>query len=291
MDLILSNLRHTDAMRRQARRGLFSVSLTLSLLLGVKASLATAQEAAADRPASTQNILPGQQSSAEPDRSVSLRQLPANILQDQKAIFLFPRELAKGKHLWPTVGVLGVTEGLLASDPHTAPPFRTTSSFNGFNHIFSSGNTGAFIAAVPAAMYGVGWLRKDSYAQDTALLAGEALADGFILAIPFKGITGRKQPLNYTGNGPYSDSFFNGSHNPFNSGGFYSEHAMAATAVATVIARRYRNHRWVPYLAYGLAGAISFSRITRSEHFPADVFFGGAMGFVISRYLVLPPRN
>jgi membrane-associated phospholipid phosphatase len=137
----------------------------------------------------------------------------------------------------------------------------------------------------------VGWLRKDSYAQDTALLAGEAVADGFILDLPFKAITGRKQPLDYMGNGPYSDSFFNGPHNPFSSGGFYSAHAMAATAVATVIARRYRNHRWVPYVAYGLAGAISFSRITRSDHFPADVFFGGAMGYVISRYAVLPARN
>jgi hypothetical protein len=44
-------------------------------------------------------------------------------------------------------------------------------------------------------------------------------------------------------------------------------------------------------VAYGLAGVISFSRITRSDHFPADVFFGGAMGYVISRYAVLPARN
>jgi len=66
---------------------------------------------------------------------------------------------------------------------------------------------------------------------------------------------------------------------------------MGAMAVATVIARRYRSHRWVPFVAYGLAGAISFSRITRSDHFPADVFFGGAMGFVIARYAVLPQRE
>jgi membrane-associated phospholipid phosphatase len=93
------------------------------------------------------------------------------------------------------------------------------------------------------------------------------------------------------GNGPYSDSFFIESHNPFHSGGFYSVHAMAANSVATVIAHRYRSDRWVPYVAYGLAGAISFSRMTRSDHFPSDVFFGGAMGFVIARYAVLPARN
>ena len=65
---------------------------------------------------------------------------------------------------------------------------------------------------------------------------------------------------------------------------------MGAMAVATVIARRYHTHHWVPFVAYGMAGAICFSRITTSNHFPADVFFGGAMGYVISRYAVLPAR-
>jgi len=279
-------------MEQQARRWLFPLLLSLSLLLGVGARTASGQDSGTSAlPDSTQNVSVGQQVSAHPDRTVSLRKLPRNILEDQKEIFLFPKELAKGKHWWPTIGVLGGTVALVASDPYTAPPFRTTARLNGFNRDLSAVNTAAFIAAVPAAMYGVGWLRKNSYAKETALLAGEAVADGFLLDIPFKGITGRRQPLNYTGNGPYSDSFFNGSHNPINSGGFYSVHAFAATSVATVIAQRYRKHRWVPIVAYGLAGAICFSRISRSEHFPSDVFFGAAMGFVISKYAVLPARN
>jgi len=151
-------------------------------------------------------------------------------------------------------------------------------------------NTGAIVAAVPASIYAVGLVKKDSYAQGTALLAAEAFADSLALGRAFKAITGRKQPLQYAGNGPYKGSFFNGTHNPFHSGGFYSVHAMSATAVAAVIAHRYRRQRWVPFVAYGLAGAISFSRITGSNHFPSDVFFGGAMGFVIARYAVLPAR-
>ncbi len=229
-------------------------------------------------------------SSATGDRDVSLKQLPANFLADQKEVWLFPVKLAHGKHWWPTIGVLGVTAALVATDAHTAPPFRTTNSFSGFNNAFSGTNSAAIIAAVPAAIYGVGWLRKDSYAENSALLAVEAVADGFVLDIPLKLITARNQPLNYMGNGPYTDSFFNGSHNPFHSGGFFSEHAMAASAVATILAHRYRQHRWVPFVAYGLAGAISLSRITTSNHFPGDVFFGGAMGFVIPRYAVLPAQ-
>jgi hypothetical protein len=33
---------------------------------------------------------------------------------------------------------------------------------------------------------------------------------------------------------------------------------------------------------------ISLSLLTTSNHFPGGVFFGGAMGFVIARYIVLP---
>ncbi len=224
-------------------------------------------------------------------RSISLRELPGNILADQKDIWLFPTKIAHGKHIWPTVGILGVTSVFVATDAHSAPPFRTTTDFSGFNRVFSTTNTAAFMAVVPAAMYGIGLYRKDSYAQGTALLAGEAVADGFLLDIPFKAITARRQPLDYSGNGPYTDSFFNGNHNPFHSGGFYSEHAMASMAIATVIARRYGSHRWVPFVAYGLASAISFSRVTRSDHFPGDVVLGGTLGFVIARYAVLPQRE
>jgi hypothetical protein len=279
-------------MKLQTRRWLPSVLLTVSFLLGIGARTASGQESGTvTHPDATQNVPVAQPGSVKTDRIVSLPKLPGNILEDQKEIFLFPKDLAKGKHWWPTIGVLGGTVALVASDPYTAPPFRTTNRFKGFNRDFSGVNTAAFIAAVPATMYGVGWLRKDSYAKETALLAGEAAADGFLLDIPFKGITGRKQPLNYSGNGPYADSYFSGSHDPFHSGGFFSEHAFAATAVATVFAQRYRKHRWVPVVAYGLAGAICFSRISRSEHFPGDVFFGGAMGIVIAKYAVLPARN
>ena len=255
--------------------------LVLVLFGSVGASVAAPQSSTSAGSPSAGSALPA-------DRSVSLKQLPGNILADQKNIWLFPVKLVHGEHWWPTIGVLGVTAGLVASDAHTAPPFRTTDNFSGYNRVLSGTNTAAFIAAVPAVIYGVGWLRKDSYAQDSALLAAEAVADGFLLDIPLKAITARRQPLSYTGNGPYTDGFFNGSHNPFHSGGFFSDHAIAATAVATVLAHRYRKHRWVPFVAYGLAGAISFSRITTGNHFPGDVFFGGAMGFVIARYGVLP---
>jgi membrane-associated phospholipid phosphatase len=270
------------------------LSLTLAAFVGLQLPI-SAQETSSDRPPFNQPDSPVPQTQPHLDRTIdrdiSIYKLPKNILQDQVTVFSFPKKLAKGEHWWPTIGITGVTAGFIASDPYSAPAFRNTTDFHGFNNAMDSINTAAFIAAVPAAFYAVGFVRNDSYAKDTALLAGEAVADGFILSLPFKAITARRVPSSYFGSGPYSDSFFEGSHNPIKSGGFYSVHAMAAMSVATVIARRYRNHKWVPFVAYGVAGAICFSRVTRSDHFPADVFFGGAMGYVIARYAVLPARE
>ena len=277
-------------MKRHTYRLAILASVLLSAFLGAELRL-SAQENPNDRPITQPDSQQHRDFDRSSSRDVAIYKLPANILQDQVTIFSFPRKLARGEHWWPTIGIAGVTAGFMASDPYSSPSFRTSNDFHGFNNAMGSINTAAFIAAVPAAMYAVGFVRNDSYAKNTALLAGEAVADGFILSLPFKAITARRVPSSYFGNGPYADSFFAGTHNPIKSGGFYSVHAMAATAVATVIARRYRNHKWVPFVAYGLAGAISFSRVTRNDHFPADVFFGAAMGYVIARYAVLPARE
>ena len=106
---------------------------------------------------------------ASDTRDVSIRKLPRNIFQDEKEIVLFPKQLAKGKHWWPTIGIVGGTTALIASDPYTAPAFRNTTRLRGFNRDISSVNTAAFIVAVPAAIYGVGLLRKDSYAKDCSM--------------------------------------------------------------------------------------------------------------------------
>jgi membrane-associated phospholipid phosphatase len=43
----------------------------------------------------------------------------------------------------------------------------------------------------------------------------------------------------------------------------------------TGVARRYGNHRWIPYVAYGAAALVGFSRLSLSAHFLSDVFVGG----------------
>ncbi len=141
---------------------------------------------------------------------------------------------------------------------------------------------------MPAAFYAVGLARKDSYAQKTALLAGEAVADGMILTIVIKALSRRLRPSDIAPHGNFSDTFFRSHPSIVGAGSaFPSGHTMTAFSVATVVARRYRNHRWVPWVAYGMAGAIGFSRVTLQSHFPSDVFLGAALGYTIARFAVL----
>jgi membrane-associated phospholipid phosphatase len=225
------------------------------------------------------------------DRDVSWRTLPQNFLQDQKEIWLFPTQLAKGRHWLPVVGVTGATAILIAADGHDTPYFRRTGSFEGFNDAFSGRITGAGIALVPVVFLVGGHFRKDSYAEKTALLAGEAYANGAIMEIALKMTTRRLRPSDIPTGGNFSDTFFD-SHKSVlgNNSSFPSGHTTAAFAVATVFAHRYRRHRWVPWVAYGAATAVGFSRVTLQSHFPSDVFLGAALGFSISKLVVLRPR-
>src|ERR1700730_1739861 len=187
------------------------------------------------------------------DREVSLLKLQMNFLHDQKDMWLFPLELGQGHHWLPALFVTGGTAVFIATDPQTMPHFRQTTDFHGFNQVFSTTATGAAIAVVPAVFYGVSLLRHDSYDQGSALFAGEAVADDAILMVVMKAIARRARPTEFPVTGPYNDTFFHSTSSFFGKGtSFPSGHAMMAFSVATVFARRYKEHRWVPYLAYAV---------------------------------------
>jgi membrane-associated phospholipid phosphatase len=233
--------------------------------------------------------LPGQVPPAEPDRSVSWTKLVPNLASDQKQIWTFPTKLAKRKYWIPAAAVVGVTAGLVALDPKTAPYFRRTSSFNGFNGVFTGNATAIGTIVAPVSLYAAGLIRKDSKMQSTALLAGEAVANAEILTIAMKDVDRRLRPSDIAPNGDFDDSWFRDNKRYGRSNGsFPSGHTIAAFSVATVIARRYgAQHRWIPYVAYGSAALVGFSRMTLSAHFPSDVFMGAALGYSISRFTVL----
>ncbi len=227
---------------------------------------------------------------APDDRDVSWKTIAPNILDDQRRIWSFPSKLVHGHDLLPAVAFTGTSAALiLLADPVEANYFRNSTAYHGYNRIFSSTATTAVIIAVPAGFYGVGLITHDVKAQKTALLAGEAVADAEILTTVLKKATLRERPSSIAPNGIFGDSWFEGGNHFTKTGSFPSGHTIAAFSVATVVARRYGRHRWVPWVAYGTAAAIGFSRMTLSSHYATDVFAGAVFGYTISRFAVLNP--
>ena len=265
------------------------ISIWLAICCSVLAYCATesiSQELRSELPEA-----PVATSAAEPsvarDIELSWKQLPKRILRDQKDIWLFPTQLARGHYWLPTLAVVGGTAGLIVADPHTMPYFRThAGNLDDFNDAFDGPITNAEIAIAPITFFVVGRIRHDSYASGTGLLAGEAYTDGYIVSLAIKAIARRKRPSEVAAGASFNDTFFNTGKSPFSSS-FPSGHAIEAFSVATVVAQRYGRHRWVPWVAYGAATAISLSRVTTRAHFPSDVFLGAALGYSIARFEVL----
>ena len=101
--------------------------------------------------------------------------------------------------------------------------------------------------------------------EHTALLVGEALADSELVATVLKDTTERRRTWNVPAKGNYADSWVENGSPLSASGSFPSGHTIAVFSVATVIATRYCHQRWVPFVAYGLAAAVGFSRLSLSS--------------------------
>jgi len=235
---------------------------------------------------------------APAERQVSWKQVVPNILHDQKPIWLFPVHAVQGQHWKPALAVTLTVAGLVALDPHDTPYFRRTSSFSGFNSALSGRNAAIGMAAVPGAFYLAGLARHQRDEESTALLSGEAVADSELLALVMKDVDRRLRPSEILPTGDFSHTWFK-SHGTLLNGenaAFPSGHTIAAFTLATVFAERYgpkRNEmgsarrRWVPWVAYGLASLVGFSRVTQQAHFPSDVFAGAALGYFIAHGVVL----
>jgi membrane-associated phospholipid phosphatase len=225
-------------------------------------------------------------------RDATWRSFVPDFFHDQKDIWLvYPGNVAHGHFLIPTLAVAGLTAGLIYADPHTMPYFRShQTNLDDINDVFGPIIATGYVIAVPASLMAVGAMRHDHYAVSTALLSGEAYADSVIPNLAIKAITRRERPADVPPPFPFTGTFFSPNKSALKGSSFPSGHATGAFAVATVVAQRYRNHRWVPWAVYGMATAVSLSRMTTLAHFPSDVFLGGAMGYTVARYQTLRPR-
>ncbi len=87
----------------------------------------------------------------------------------------------------------------------------------------------------------------------------------------------------------------NGSDDPYEFGSdgmsMFSGHASGAFAMATVISEVYKDKPLVPYLAYGLATVVAYSRVHENKHWASDVMGGAVIGHLVTKIIMRTMEN
>ena len=195
-----------------------------------------------------------------------------NIVLDQKAVWSSPVHLRLNDANW-IIPFGAIAAASLESDTHISKALTRSPSRVSTTNTFSNYGIAAFGGAA-GGLYLFGKITHDDHKQEAALLAGEAAVDAVGVTTALQYAFGRQRPLDGTGQG----GFWHGGTS------FPSDHSTAAWAVASVLAHEYPGPL-TKVLAYGLASAVSVSRVTGKDHFPTDVIVGGAIGWFMGQYV------
>jgi membrane-associated phospholipid phosphatase len=194
----------------------------------------------------------------------------ADLFQDQKTIVTSPARVRLSDATW-LVPLAGITAGFFATDRQFSASLSQNPTTLHHYRTFSNAGVASLIGA-GAGLYLFSYPMHNEHWRETGFLAGEAALNSLITAEALKYSFQRERPYQGAGKGQF-----------FSSGtSFPSEHAAAAWSIAGVISHEYPGK--LPGLfAYGLASAVSFSRVRARQHFPSDVLVGSALGYLISQ--------
>jgi len=194
----------------------------------------------------------------------------SDFLEDQKQIWTSPLRTRWSDATW-LVPLGGITAGLFVTDrQYSASLSQNPATISHYKTVSNYGV--ASLIGASAGLYLFSFPTHNEHWRETGFLAGEAALNSLVVVESLKYSFGRERP--YQGNG--SGSFFQGGTS------FPSEHSAAAWAVAGVITHEYPGT--LPKLfAYGMASAVSFSRIRGRQHFPSDVLVGSVLGYLVSQ--------
>jgi hypothetical protein len=194
-------------------------------------------------------------------------QFVKHLAADQYTIWTSPARLRFSDADW--LLPLGAATGILfATDSDVSRHLSNSPSRLKYSTDISNYGLASMMAA-SGGLYLWGHFTHEEHKRETGLLAGEAVINSLAVDYAVKYAFARERPLQDS----YRGDFFKGGGDSFP-----SVHSAAAWAAAGVIAHEYPGA--VPtVLSYGLAAAISASRITDKQHFPSDVLIGGAIGW------------
>lgn len=197
-----------------------------------------------------------------------------DLWKDQKKIWTAPFK----KETWDSPApfiMLDVAGASFALDVEVSRSLRENESFDNFNKVFSSRAADIILTAYSLSFVALGHITDNKELAVYGWKATEAALDALIVTILVKKATLRARP--HTGN-PYG---FWEVGNSFPSG-----HAAISWAIAAYTAKHFSDKKWVRWVAYPIAGLITFARVTSGHHFVSDAVTGSLIGFSIGRFVV-----
>jgi membrane-associated phospholipid phosphatase len=183
---------------------------------------------------------------------------------------------ADPKTVLPWAALAGLT---FASDPWISRQVPDAPSQLRRSHTVSQIGVFSLIGAAGGAWVWGRFTRND-HLQETGVLSAEAMLNSTAITWTLKEVTQRQRPI--AGGG--TREFFQGGNS------FPSEHSALAWSAASVLAHEYPG-TLTQLAAYGLASAVTMTRVTSKEHFASDVVIGSALGWYVGRQVYRKQHN
>jgi len=161
--------------------------------------------------------------------------------------------------------------------------------------VVTIGGDGTVDVLVCASFYLGGLIFKKDRPMQTGLLSLQSLAHAGLIVTVGKQLTSRKRPHGGDAEEYGMDKWYwvptgfrEFTHGDARSDydAFPSGHTISAWAVGTVIAKQYKDKKWVGAICYLAATGVGLSRITEDTHWLSDIILGAAMGYGIGRNVV-----
>jgi len=193
-----------------------------------------------------------------------------HLAADQKQFLTEPARFRVKDLRWGAPLMAG-TAALIAGDSWLAK--QVPDKPNQLKHSKDISNYAALsLVGVGGGAFLLGEVSHNDHLSEAGLLSGEAAINATAASYLFKEITQRPRPYQGNGNG----TFFQGGSS------FPSEHSAAAWAIASVWAHEYPG-KLSQTLAYGLASAVTLTRVTGQQHFASDAAIGSLLGWYFGR--------
>lgn len=208
----------------------------------------------------------------EEQEAHSLETFAPRLWEGQKDIWTAPLKKETWEH--PASWIFaGAVAGSFSLDGGFSRELRRDESFSDLNRVIASRQAQWIMWTIPLATMAVGEIGDFEGTAEYGWKLTEGAVNAFLVSRLLKLAAGRERP-------------HNGENYNFLSGGdsFPSGHSILAWSLAETTVRHYSDKKWVPWVAYPLAGLVSFSRISSGNHYASDVVTGSLIGFSIGHW-------